>query len=317
LIHTTGLRRYGITYPATPTSNFKDINKVLRMATNRQIQLLGTARSRGTLDTETLTKYIHGSEEIVRQRRAAFKRVEDVLGTSDTSKLPRQYSHTGREDLYREGLEEGRAALNDMIAHQHTFFDDLTPRHRLSNYSPFGLSMLLIKPTLRQMATPEQQQKWLRPTERGEINWAYVQTELGHGTFVRGMETTATFDEAKDCFIINSPTVTSAKYWPGSLAFSTTDAVVMARLVVKGQDHGVHAFVVQIRNMDGTPTAGVELGDIGVMSSYNQNDNGYARFDHVPIPRENMLMARATVSRDGTYYRPKHSKASYTTMLYG
>ena len=43
----------------------------------------------------------------------------------------------------------------------------------------------------------------------------YIQTELGHGTFVRGLETTATYDKTTQEFIIDSPTLTSIKYWPG------------------------------------------------------------------------------------------------------
>lgn len=43
-----------------------------------------------------------------------------------------------------------------------------------------------------------------------------AQTELGHGTYVRGLETVVTFDKDTDEFIINSPTITSYKYWPGS-----------------------------------------------------------------------------------------------------
>jgi acyl-CoA oxidase len=41
----------------------------------------------------------------------------------------------------------------------------------------------------------------------GKILGTYAQTELGHGSFVRGLETTATFDQAKDDFVIHSPTI--------------------------------------------------------------------------------------------------------------
>ena len=41
---------------------------------------------------------------------------------------------------------------------------------------------------------------------------------VGHGTFLRGLETTATYDKASQEFIIHSPTVTSLKWWPGSVA---------------------------------------------------------------------------------------------------
>lgn len=43
----------------------------------------------------------------------------------------------------------------------------------------------------------------------------YFQTEMGHGTFIRGMETTATYDPITEEFVINSPTLTSYKWWAG------------------------------------------------------------------------------------------------------
>ena len=35
------------------------------------------------------------------------------------------------------------------------------------------------------------------------------------GTFIRGLETTATYDPTNREFVLNSPTITSMKYWPG------------------------------------------------------------------------------------------------------
>ena len=60
----------------------------------------------------------------------------------------------------------------------------------------------------------------------------YAQTELGHGSNVAGLETTATFDREKDEFVINSPTVTSTKYWPGGLGRWGNHAVVFAQLIL-------------------------------------------------------------------------------------
>ena len=59
------------------------------------------------------------------------------------------------------------------------------------------------------------------------------QTELGHGTFVRGLETTATYDPETQEFILHSPTLTSTKWWPGGMGKTSTHAVVMARLFIK------------------------------------------------------------------------------------
>jgi acyl-CoA oxidase len=97
----------------------------------------------------------------------------------------------------------------------------------------------------------------------------YCQTELGHGTFLRGIETTAILDHDTDEFVIHSPTLSSIKFWPGGLAFSTTHAVVMARLLIGAKDHGPNMFMVQLRStQDGTPLPGIRLGDVGLKMSY-------------------------------------------------
>src|SRR5262249_19096665 len=152
---------------------------------------------------------------------------------------------------------------------------------------------------LELMGTDEQQEKWISLVKQGRINGAYCQTELAHGTFVRGIETTATFDSTADAFVINTPTITSTKYWPGSLGFSCTHALVMARLIIARDDYGPHLFMVEVRAVkDGTPLPGIELGDVGMKPSYNSTDNGWARFTNVVIPRANMLMGQARVDPD-------------------
>ena len=41
------------------------------------------------------------------------------------------------------------------------------------------------------------------------------------------------------------------------------------------------------------------------------NDNGFARFDRVRIPKENMLSGFAQVTSEGEYIQPPHAKLSY------
>jgi acyl-CoA oxidase len=53
------------------------------------------------------------------------------------------------------------------------------------------------------------------------------------------LETTATFDKEKDEFVINSPTITSTKYWPGEIGKFGNWAVVYAKLIINGKGHGV------------------------------------------------------------------------------
>ena len=43
-------------------------------------------------------------------------------------------------------------------------------------------------------------------------------------------------------------------------------------------------------------SSGITLGDIGPKHGYNMIDNGFLRFDHVRVPRENMLAKNTKVS---------------------
>lgn len=49
-------------------------------------------------------------------------------------------------------------------------------------------------PSLLSQGDAEQQAKWLPLSFGLKVIGTYAQTELGHGTFVRGLETTATYD---------------------------------------------------------------------------------------------------------------------------
>ena len=50
-------------------------------------------------------------------------------------------------------------------------------------------------PTLSSQTTPEQRALWLPLALSFGITGAYVQTELGHGSNVRGIETTAIYEK--------------------------------------------------------------------------------------------------------------------------
>ncbi len=82
-------------------------------------------------------------------------------------------------------------------------------------------------PALLGQADDEQQAKWMPPSQSLAIIGTYAQTELGHGTFVRGLETTATYDPASQQFVIHSPTLSSTKWWPGGAPLSCSCAVVV------------------------------------------------------------------------------------------
>lgn len=176
-------------------------------------------------------------------------------------------------------------------------------------------------PAIKGQATDEQQKKWLPLAYKQAIIGCYAQTELGHGSNVQGLETTATFDPKTDEFVMHSPTLIATKWWPGGLGKVSTHAIVYARLLTDGKDYGVHAFIVQIRSLeDHQPLPGVIVADIGVKfgnGGYNTMDNGLLRFDSVHIPRDNMLMRLATVTKEGKYLQSAVPRQlAYGAMVY-
>lgn len=141
-------------------------------------------------------------------------------------------------------------------------------------------------------------QEWLGRAWSGEIIGTYAQTELGHGTFIRGLETTATYDPKTEEFVLNSPTLSSMKWWPGGLGHTANHAVVVAQLYTQGKHYGIHAFIVQLRDENThEPMKGITIGDIGPKFGMNGVNNGFLGFKNVRIPRNNMLMKNSQVNK--------------------
>ena len=65
----------------------------------------------------------------------------------------------------------------------------------LDEVLPTDVHMAMVIPALRYQTSPEQRERWLPLATSFRILAAYVQTELGHGSNVRALETTATFDK--------------------------------------------------------------------------------------------------------------------------
>ncbi|XP_071441576.1 acyl-coenzyme A oxidase 1 [Hetaerina americana] len=187
----------------------------------------------------------------------------------------------------------------------------------LKDGNPLTLHYVMFIPALMGQATLEQQAYWVSRAWSLDILGTYAQTELGHGTFIRGLETTATYDPSTEEFVFNSPTLTSYKWWPGGLGHTANYAVVVAQLITKGERHGIHPFVVQLRDEDThMPMPGIKIGEIGTKLGMNATNNGYLGFENVRVPRDNMLMKNAQVLPDGTFIKSPSSKLTYGPMVF-
>ncbi|KAG6439560.1 hypothetical protein O3G_MSEX000877, partial [Manduca sexta] len=86
--------------------------------------------------------------------------------------------------------------------------------------SPLLLHLGMFVPTILGQCTAEQQSEWLPRALSMQVIGTYAQTELGHGTFIRGLETTATYDAETEEFVLHSPTLSSFKWWAGGREYS-------------------------------------------------------------------------------------------------
>lgn len=101
------------------------------------------------------------------------------------------------------------------------------------------------------------------------------------------------------------------------MGHSSNYAVVVAQLYTKGQCHGIHPFIVQLRHEETwNPLPGIKIGEIGPKLGMKSVNNGYLGFDNVRIPRTNMLMRNAKVQPDGTYEKSPSSVLTYGTMVF-
>ncbi len=177
-------------------------------------------------------------------------------------------------------------------------------------YGLFGAAVL-------HLGTERHHETLLPPIMRFEVPGAFAMTETGHGSDVASIGTTATYDEATEEFVIHTPFRGAWKDYLGNAANDGLAAVVFAKLVTKGVDHGVHAFYVDIRDPEtGAFLPGIGGEDDGPKGGLNGIDNGRLHFDGVRVPRVNLLNRYGDVAADGTYSSPIASPGRrFFTML--
>lgn len=134
-----------------------------------------------------------------------------------------------------------------------------------------------------------------------DVLGCFAMTETGHGSDVQSLETTATYDPETREFVIDSATGTARKDYIGGAAETATVAAVFAQLITDGESHGVHCFLVPIRDAQGNDLPGVTTSDCHYKGGLPGVDNGRIVFDRLRVPRENLLNRYADVDPDGSY----------------
>lgn len=164
-----------------------------------------------------------------------------------------------------------------------------------------GVQWGLFGSAILQLGTEQHHEKWLPGVMDLSIPGAFAMTEIGHGSDVAAVGTTATYDPETEEFVINTPFRAATKEYLGNAALHGIAATVFAQLITNGVNHGVHCFYVPLRGEDGSDLPGIGREDDGLKGGLNGIDNGRLSFDHVRVPRTNLLNRYGDVAADGTY----------------
>ncbi|XP_038872902.1 peroxisomal acyl-coenzyme A oxidase 1 isoform X2 [Salvelinus namaycush] len=272
-------------------------------------------RENATFNVEKLTHILDGGIEKTKRRREI-----ESLVISDPDFQSEDLNFLSRSERYDAAVKKSAQMILKLREYGISDPEEIycyKSVFRGNHQEALGLHFVMFLPTLYTQCNKEQFKKWVPLAESFKALGTYAQTELGHGTHLRGLETTATYDPATQEFVLNSPTITSIKWWPGGLGKTSNHAIVLAQLHTQGKCHGLHAFIVPLRSMNThIPLPGVVVGDIGPKFGFDEVDNGYLKLENVRIPREHMLMKYAKVEADGTYVKPPSDKLTYGTMVF-
>ena len=179
-----------------------------------------------------------------------------------------------------------------------------------------GVQFGLFGGAILQLGTKPHHDAYLDDLIHGRLLGCFAMTESGHGSNVQALGTTATYDAGTREFVIATPDDRARKDYIGNAAKHASHAVVFAQLVLAGESHGVHAFVVRIRDDQGNPVPGVRIEDDGPKIGLNGVDNGRLWFDDVRIARTDLLDRYAVVTDDGRYFSDiDNQNRRFFTML--
>jgi acyl-CoA oxidase len=179
-----------------------------------------------------------------------------------------------------------------------------------------GVQWGLFGGAVENLGTRTHHETYIRDIINLDCVGCFAMTETGHGSNVQHLETTATYDPSTQEFVIHSPTPGSRKDYIGNAAKHARVAAVFAQLITRGTGHGVHCFVVPIRDEHGEDLPGVTTSDCGYKGGLGGVDNGRIMFDEVRIPRENLLNKFGQVDEGGAYSSPiDDTNRRFFTML--
>jgi len=191
-------------------------------------EALDNERARSTISSQELSKHLLSRGDFLARQARIVKIIEKEPLCSKQNQ-----ANLSRPDRYHLGLARAKLLIRLRKKHDWSYEDYTMAEYLIDEMSPFFLNHTMFVTTIREQASDEQKKHWLPQIENFDILGAYAQTEMGHGSNVRGLELQARWDPNSHEFILHSPTLTASKWWNGSMGRTATHAVsddLLARL---------------------------------------------------------------------------------------
>jgi acyl-CoA oxidase len=188
--------------------------------------LLAAERASSTIATDKLASFMFTDEMLQRDAQ-----ILSILETEPVFNKAANYFQ-GRVERFKSALARGKRLQQLTLKHGWEEDEYQIAYDLIGEPTPCGLHAGMFMKTLKEQGTAEQHQRFLGKASNYEIIGCYAQTELGHGSIVRGLETTATWNPDRKMFTLHSPFLTSSKWWIGSLGKAANHAITMAQLII-------------------------------------------------------------------------------------
>ncbi|WP_338375256.1 acyl-CoA dehydrogenase [uncultured Flavobacterium sp.] len=292
------------------TSNFK---------TNEDT-FTSKSQSNTNFDVQKLTTFLDGAQApIINKVKTIISRPEFAYETTTDIHIYRETVYEWCKVLAHEDLGNmaypkqygGGGNIADYFAIMETL-----SYHDLSLVIKFGVQFGLWGMSIHSLGKAKHHEKYLKDVGSLKLPGCFAMTETHHGSNVKGLETTATYNHTDKTFTIQTPNKNAQKEYIGNAAVHGQMATVFAKLIIDDHDYGVNAFIVPIRDEKGNTLKGITIGDCGLKMGLNGVDNGTISFHEVVIPKENMLDRFASVNEQGEFESPIASdNRRFFTML--
>ena len=228
------------------------------------------------------------------------------------------YSNENSSQRMRELIKSKILLFTDLHSNPEKFFlahrivASITPEIGTGFWVRLTVQYNLFAGTILALGTQHHIEELYHIQEQGLLGcFCLTETFAGvHSGLV--INITAEWNNDTKQFMINSPTMESAKNWI-SQGLVADKAVVIATLIVNNKEYGIQGFLVNIRE-NGVLLPGISMWDMGKKTVGNDLDNAMIMFKDLCVPKTALLNKYIDIMNDGNVYIKRSDIRSFNIV---